>query len=355
MSLKRQNGNAWGDLFIILDKFMQKYKILTLTDHRKHSQENSIYALLATLAAHTQCETIDIASRGNKQNDNFFYNMTSTKVNVRKLDKNFAFDADGKQFFEDLEQKDIADYDAIIMRLPRPISDEFLQFLAEKAAEKVIINHPLGIIKTSSKAFLLNVPECCPPMQICRSVEEIIAFSKKFAIVLKPLREYGGKGIFKIQNGKVYDGNEIYEVLPYLKNIAEQLESEGYLMMKYLKNVTQGDKRILVVGGQIMAASLRLPAKNSWLCNVAQGGTSVSAQIEPEEEAIIKTISPKLEAEGIFIFGADTLVDDDGKRTLSEVNTLSIGGFPQAEKQTGKPIVQKTINKIVKYIDAKKT
>ena len=116
-----------------------------------------------------------------------------------------------------------------------------------------------------------------------------------------------------------------------------------------MKNVTQGDKRILVVGGQIMAASLRLPAENSWLCNVAQGGTSVTAQLETEEEAIIKTISPRLEAEGIFIFGADTLVDDDGKRILSEVNTLSIGGFPQAEKQTGRPIVRETINKIVNH------
>ena len=125
-------------------------------------------------------------------------------------------------------------------------------------------------------------------------------------------------------------------------------------MMKYLKNVTQGDKRILVVGGKIMAASLRLPAPNSWLCNVAQGGISVPSELEKEEIDIIKTISPRLEQEGIFIFGADTLVNDDGKRILSEINTLSIGGFPQAEKQTGKPIVQDTINKIIKYIDANK-
>lgn len=332
---------------------MKKYHILALTDHRKHSKENSIYALLSTLATHPQCENLEIASRGNALNNSFFYEMTSTKIHVRKLDQKFAFQADGKQFFEKLKEKDIADYDVILMRLPRPISDDFLVFLAKKAGKTVFINDPLGIIKTSSKAFLLNFPECCPPIQICHSVKEIIDFAEQYPIVLKPLREYGGKGIFKIENGKVYEGNSVYETQIYLQNIKQQIETEGYLMMKYLKNVTQGDKRILVVGGQIMAASLRLPPPNSWLCNVAQGGTSVTAQLENEEIAIIKTISPRLEAEGIFIFGADTLVDDDGKRILSEINTLSIGGFPQAEKQTGKPIVKNTINKIIKYIDTK--
>ena len=333
---------------------MKKYNILALTDHKKHSKENSIYALLSTLAIHPQCKNLEIASRANALNHSFFYEMNSTQVHVKKLDKNFAFQTDGKQFFEGLKQKNITEYDAILMRLPRPISDDFLRFLAEKANQIVIINHPLGIIKTSSKAFLLNFPECCPPMKICHSIAEIIDFAEQFPIVLKPLREYGGKGIFKIENGKVYENNTSYEIQTYLLNIKHQIETEGYLMMKYLKNVTQGDKRILVVGGKIMAASLRLPAPNSWLCNVAQGGISVPSELEKEEIDIIKTISPELEQEGIFIFGADTLVNDDGKRILSEINTLSIGGFPQAEKQTGKPIVQNTINKIIKYIDANK-
>ena len=101
---------------------------------------------------------------------------------------------------------------------------------------------------------------------------------------------------------------------------------------------------------KILAASLRLPAEDSWLCNVAQGGTSVPSQVDADEIKIIETITPKLLEAGILIFGADTLVNDDGKRILSEVNTLSIGGFPQAEKQTGKPILQQTIDAIMQYV-----
>ena len=121
--------------------------------------------------------------------------------------------------------------------------------------------------------------------------------------------------------------------------------------MKYLKNVSKGDKRILVVGGQIMASSLRIPAVGSWLCNVSQGGKSVKSEVTMEEEDIVNTISPSLIAEGILIFGVDTLEDDDGKRILSEVNTLSVGGFPQAQKQSQRPIIKMTIDKIFKYAD----
>ena len=121
--------------------------------------------------------------------------------------------------------------------------------------------------------------------------------------------------------------------------------------MKFLKNVQQGDKRILVVNGQILASSLRLPAEGSWLCNIAQGGTSIPSTVTDKEIQIIKEISPKLSEKGIVFFGADTLVDDQNERVLSEINTLSIGGFPQTEIQTGMPIVQMAIDNMINYIN----
>jgi glutathione synthase len=185
-------------------------------------------------------------------------------------------------------------------------------------------------------------------------VDEIIDFAKDFSIVLKPLKEYGGKGILKIDGPKITDNNEYYDTETYLRKIETYIREEGYLAMQFLKNVSKGDKRILVVGGEIMAASLRMPAEGSWLCNVAQGGYAVPAEPDPEEILMMEAIGPKLMEQGIFIFGADTLVNDDGKRVLSEINTLSIGGFPQSEQQTGRPIVQNLINKIITYVDDKK-
>jgi glutathione synthase len=304
------------------------------------------------MCKHPRCGEIDIATRGWSGNDPFFEEQNGTQLQVAAVTPDFAYTEGGDYLTKELRVADPKDYDLIFMRLPRPISDEFLMWLANLLADKAIVNHPRGVVETSTKQFLLNFPEVCPQMQLCHSTAEVLEFAAKFPIVLKPLREYGGRGLLKIDGDKLDDGTTLHDTSTYLKEIEGILQTDGMLAMKFLKNVNQGDKRILVVGGQIMAASLRLPAPDSWLCNVAQGGTSVPATPTPEEEAIIRKINPQLQQAGILIYGADTLVGDEGERMLSEINTLSIGGFPQAEQQTGRPVIQPTIDKIFKYADA---
>lgn len=328
---------------------MKKIRYLALTDHSGHSKENSLYALMRTLSQHENTRSVQVASRGDARNNDFFSELKNEDLFVADADENFDFQENGKQFLESETTVNVKDVDVVLMRLPRPVSDDFLYFLEDVAKDAVIINSPHGIRLTSTKQYLLNFPELAPPMKLVRSKEEIQDFAAQFSIVLKPLKEYGGKGIVKIKNNKVDTGAGEMSLNNYLSIINIELQREGYLAMKYLENVRLGDKRILVVDGQIMASSLRLPAEESWLCNVAQGGKSVPSEADDNERNIIATIAPRLKAEGILIFGADTLTDDDGTRVLSEINTLSIGGFPQAEKQTGLPVLQNTINAIAKY------
>jgi len=325
-------------------------KFLVLTDHSGHSKENSVYALMKKLSEQSEVEKVMIASRGFEANDAFFDTCSTDKVYAIPVTETFDFDVTKQQFSKKDNLVSVDDFDAIIMRLPRPVTEGFLNFVAELGKDKVIINHPKGIMKTSTKAFLLNFPSVCPDMYLCHSIKDIVDFASKFPIVLKPLKEYGGKGLLKINGNQLNDGDEDFDTMTYLQQQKEYIETEGYLAMKFLKNVSKGDKRILVVNGKILAASLRLPAENSWLCNVAQGGTSTPSEVDADEIKMIEIITPKLLEAGILIFGADTLVNDDGKRILSEVNTLSIGGFPQAEKQTGQPILQQTIDEIINYV-----
>ncbi len=333
---------------------MKKYNCLVLTDHRGHSDQNSIYALVGALVQHQQCAQVHVASRANPQNNSFFELHQSATVQALRVEKGFGFDPSGQQFLADTHLVDVTTVDFIFMRLPRPISDQFLEYAVNTAPQAVFVNHPTGIIATSTKEFLLQFPELCPNMQLCRSKAEVRAFSEQFPIVLKPLREYGGKGIVKIMDGRVFLGTDGEEVLEtYLNSIEEVLEQEGYLAMKFLKNVSQGDKRVLVVNGQILGASLRLPAPDSWLCNVAQGGQSVGTTVSPEEEVMVARLMPHLLSAGIVMFGMDTLTDDNGKRVLSEINTLSIGGFPQAAEQTGRPIVELAIDGIIQYVNTR--
>ncbi len=333
---------------------MERYKFLALTDHRGHSKENSLYAILSRLAAHPGCEYIHVASRGNEKNRPFFYENKGTELFVHEVTSSFAFEQEDARFMGNAKKSDFGEYDVVLMRLPRPVDTSLLESLAAKGKDKVFINNPLAIEKTSTKAYLLNFREWCPPIQLCNNIEDILNMAELYPIVLKPLKEYGGKGILKIDGTKLSDGDTTFDTLTYLKGIEPYIQKEGFLAMAFLKNVSRGDKRIIVVGGEIMAASLRLPAEGSWLCNVAQGGQAIGSEVEAEEENMIAAISPKLLEEGIFIYGADTLVNDEGKRVLSEINTLSIGGFPQAEIQTGRPVVDQLINKIMQYVNDKK-
>ena len=235
--------------------------------------------------------------------------------------------------------------------MPPPLSPEFLGYLKRELSDQLFINDPAGIFTTGSKEFLMNFPSLCPPMKICRSLEDIAAFKNQFPIVLKPFREYGGKGIVKIDGNRVWEGKTEMGFGRFAEKI-KQADME-YLGVKYLKNVGQGDKRIIVAKGKIMGASLRLPPVGSWICNVAMGGKGQLAAVDEDEIKIVKRINPALMEMGIVMYGMDTLVGDDGKRVLSEINTTSIGGLPQIAQQVGRPLVKEAADLIWQYITEK--
>jgi len=327
---------------------MQKLKVLILTDHRGHSAENSLYALAKAMKLHPRCECVDVASKGILENDLFFDQHTGSELQVSSVDDSFGFSPAGKAFIENVRNESLHNYEVVWLRMPPPLSERFLKFLNDEFPDQLIINAPEGILKTGSKAFLLQFPEVCPPMKLCRSVEDILAFKDQFPIVLKPLREYGGRGIVKIIGEQVWEGKEEGSLDDFIKKIeAGPIE---YLGVKYLKNVFQGDKRIVVIHGKIMGASLRLPEKGSWICNVSMGGSSNTAEVDENEVEMIRRINPTLSKLGIVMYGVDTLVDDTGRRILSEINATSIGGLPQIAKQSGRPLVEEGINLIWDYI-----
>jgi len=328
---------------------MKQFKLLILTDHSRHSKENSLYALAKAMADHKCSLQVDVASRGIAENDAFFLKQDKDvkQITVTKVDKHFSFSEGGSYFLAHSQKAELSDYDLIWLRMPPPLTPSFLTFLENRFPKQMIINSPKGIYEAGSKAFLVNFPDLCPPMRICESVEDIIAFKKEFPIVLKPFQEYGGKGIVKIKGDTVWEGNDEMTFDDFLDKI--DTDAIAYLGVKFLENVSKGDKRIVVVNGKIMGASLRLPAKDSWLCNVSMGGQSNHTEVDEEEIKMIEAINPILSERGIVMYGVDTLVGDDGKRVLSEINTTSIGGLPQIAKFTGKPLVAEAADLIWNY------
>ncbi len=229
---------------------MHQLKMLVLTDHSNHSSENSLYELVRSMSGHPLSYQIDVASRGLIRNDHFFKEFKTEHIWASQIKGDFSFSKDGKYFKRGLRKVFFPDYDLIWLRLPPPLGESFLFFLMEEFKHHFIINNPSGIYQTGSKSFLMNFQDICPPMRICTSLNDIIEFKKLFPIVLKPFREYGGKGIIRIDGNQVWDGKNQLE----FEDLRARLEGKQieYLGVKFLKNVTKGDKRIVVVNGKIM-------------------------------------------------------------------------------------------------------
>lgn len=341
----------------------RQYKILILTDHKNHTPEDSIYPMAVKLSRHQMCDHVDVAryqliikflltihSRFNKANEDFFFNFTTTKVCVAKVTEKFG--QDRNELLKQDRKMDINSYDIIFLRLPRPTSVEFFYFLTKNFPEERIINRPSGILNCGSKKFLLNFPYQCPEMMLCKTIGDVLKFQKQVGtLVLKPFEGSGGKGIIKADNDWVWiDGYKKIAFNDYMPTLKENLQHEPYLAMKYLRNVYQGDKRVVVVNGEIIGASLRRPPKDSWICNASQGATSHKTAPTEDEIAICKAISPTLLEKGIVLYGFDTLVGDDGKRILSEINASCVNGLVQGQATSGVPIIQRAVDGIWKYI-----
>ena len=324
--------------------------VLVLTDHRTHNSDNSLYALCSELRQNPHVGAVHVASRGNSANDSFFYDFQNIPLRAWALDGEMDYQDSAYRFLQETIPANIQDYDWIWLRLPRPIPDGFFEFLVREADETRIFNHPAGIEETSNKAFLTQFPEICPPMQLCQDEDSIWNFQERFPIVLKPLKSYGGRGVVKMENGFIYDNQQKIAFQDYLPVLEEQFREGGYLGMKFLRNVERGDKRIIVTNGEVVGAVLRLPPKGSWLCNAALGGRAVTTTADTRELQMARQLAEILLPKGIAMFGMDTLVEDDGQRILSEVNTLSIGGIKPLEELSGEPLIKRTTDLLTQYM-----
>lgn len=351
---------------------MMTYRMLVLTDHLTHSPENSLYELVQALqqnalpatrryrehkphkaayippSAQASGASLFVASRSTPGNRRFFREQKGNHVWATPVHPGFAYSPGGQAYRGRQQRLCLQDFDVILLRLPPPADISFLRYLSSIFPPQRIINRPDGIIRTSSKKFLLTLPDLCPPMALCETLDDIDQFRRRHPIVLKPLDAYGGQGLIRIEGDTVWHQHQPQSFRIFARTFLQH--PVAYLGMRYLSRVGEGDKRIIVCNGRIVGASLRLPAHGSWLCNAAQGGISVAAKPDARERYIARRLTCRLQQEGVVLFGFDTLTQDNGLRVLSEINTMSIGGLKQMHAQQERPILQHTAQLIWTYV-----
>lgn len=187
---------------------------------------------------------------------------------------------DANRWFELGESKTVAleEMDVLLMRKDPPFDSEFIYttYILEAAEKRgsLIINRPQSLRDCNEKVFATQFPQCTPPLLVSRDQQRLKAFLKEHKdVVYKPLDGMGGTSIFR-----VIEGDQNLNVI--LETITEY-GRQTIMAQKYLPEITQGDKRILVVDGEVIPFCLaRLPSGNDFRGNLAGRGTGCSSAIE---------------------------------------------------------------------------
>jgi glutathione synthase len=206
---------------------------------------------------------------------------------------------------------DLSDECLVNVRLDPPFNIKYitaLHILSKVGPHSYVTNSPHGILNMPEKIIPHDLAPYIPATLVTHSEEEIIKFWKKHKdIVVKPLYEYGGKSVFRLKPGE-----ENYRSI-----IAAILESynEQVVAQKFIPEVKKGDKRIILIEGNIVGQALRVPAKGQLQASVTLGGSINRTTLTPREKEICKKLKPILLKNDIFLCGIDIIGD-----YLTEIN-----------------------------------
>ena len=194
----------------------------------------------------------------------------------------------------------------------------------------LIVNDPANVRNAPEKLFVMNFPQLMPPTLITRDRGAIEAFLDEHGeAVMKPLHGHGGAAVFKIARR---DPN-----FASLYDLFAASFREPWVVQRFLPQVTNGDKRIILVDGVPAGAVNRVPAENDIRANLARGGAASAAVFTAREREICAVIGPELKRRGLLFAGIDVI---DGH--LTEINVTSPTGI-RAIKRLGGPDLAVTI------------
>ena len=192
--------------------------------------------------------------------------------------------------------------------------------LEHLSSKILIINNPKSIRDAPEKLHVTFFKKLTPPTLVSQDEVEIKKFIKKNKkLIVKPLYEKGGKGIFKISSN---DKELTKKIKIFLKK-----ENLPIVVQKFIPEVRDGDKRVIIIDGNPVGAMKRVPAKNEVRANLSRGGTAQKTVMTFRDKLICKKLKPWLKKEKIFFAGIDII----GKY-LTEINLTSPTGMVEINK-----------------------
>ncbi|VWX51539.1 glutathione synthase [Novosphingobium sp. 9U] len=220
------------------------------------------------------------------------------------------------------------DIDVVLMRQDPPFDLGYItgtHLLERLAGTTLVVNDPVSVRNAPEKVMVLDYARFMPPTFIARRVEDVRRFHAAHPgdLVVKPLHGNGGKAVFRVPA----DGSN----LGALAELFGQVWPEPFMVQPFLPSVSEGDKRIVLVDGEVAGAINRRPGEGEFRSNLAVGGSAEATQLTAREEEICAAMGPELKRLGLVFVGIDVI----GGQWLTEINVTSPTGIVAIDRFNG--------------------
>ncbi len=226
----------------------------------------------------------------------------------------------------DVQEVDLSDFDVVWLRQDPPFDMHYItttHLLDLIHPNTLVVNDPFWVRNYPEKLLVVTFPDLTPPTTIARDLETIKAFKAKHGdVILKPLYGNGGAGVFRLDQN---DRN-----LASLHEVFTGFSREPLIVQKFLPDVSNGDKRVILVDGEPIGAINRVPAKGETRSNMHVGGRPEKVGLTERDLEICAAIGPLLREKGQIFVGIDVIGD-----YLTEINVTSPTGIQELERFDG--------------------
>jgi glutathione synthase len=228
----------------------------------------------------------------------------------------------------DLQILDLGhDVDVVLMRQNPPFDLGYItatHLLERIQSETLVVNDPAAVRNAPEKIWVLDFPQFMPPTMVTRSLGAARKFlAEQGEIVIKPLHGFAGGSVFRIGS----DGRN----LAALVELFNTTYREPHVVQKFLPEIADGDKRIVLVDGEIAGAINRVPGQGEIRSNLAVGGRAAKTELTSGEKDICATLGPELKHRGLLFVGIDVI----GGQWLTEINVTSPTGIVAIDQFNG--------------------
>ena len=220
------------------------------------------------------------------------------------------------------------DVDVVLMRQDPPFDLSYITatYLLERLkGQTLVVNDPESVRNAPEKVFVLDFARFMPLTLVARRIEDVRDFHKRHPgdLVMKPLHGNGGKAVIRIPA----DGSNLGALIELFDNAWV----EPHMFQPFLEEISEGDKRIVLIDGAIAGAINRRPGEGEFRSNLAQGGYAEATTLTPREEEICAALGPELKARGLVFVGIDVI----GGKWLTEINVTSPTGIMAIDRFNG--------------------